>query len=198
VSLRQWRYRASGQQERDEIAAIRSTAQLFGAMAAGLLPEITALTVQVGIERVSADAADQCTPSRLDSLTGSRWRSTVPAASWRPSGMALASARDHASRAADFAAAAVRAAEHADAIPLGPWRDACDMRFARGDAQSARNLSVSAHHHLLNALAAYDEYVRLLAAELAPADLDTPTPAPVAQPIAAPDWPVRQGREVRP
>jgi len=212
VTLATWWYRVSGQAERDEVAAIRSMAYRFGQTAATLLPEINALTALVGIERLpdpppyleptpDYEAADKCTASRWESLTGSRWRNTMPVTGWRPSAQALCRAQDHASRAADFAAAAVRAAEHAHAMLDRLHRDACDVRLARSDAQSARDLIVWAHTHMVQAHAAYAEHVRLLAGELAPAgmdDMDAPEPEPVEQPIAVPDWPVRQRQEVQP
>ena len=212
MTLATWWYRVSGQAERDEVAAIRSMAYRFGQTAATLLPEINALTALVGIERLpdpppyleptpDYEAADKCTASRWESLTGSRWRNTMPVTGWRPSAQALYRAQDHASRAADFAAAAVRAAEHAAAMLDRLHCDACALRLARGDAESARDLVVRAHHHMLDALTAYDKYERLLADELAPADLsdlDLDLPAPVEQPIPVPDWPVRQRRAVRP
>ena len=95
----------------------------------------------------------------------------------------------------------MRAAEHAVAILDRLHCDACALRLARGDAESARDLAVWAHHHMLDALTAYDKYERLLADELAPADLsdlDLPVPAQAEQPIPVSDWPVRQRRAVRP
>lgn len=212
MTLAKWWHRVSGQAERDEIAAIRGMSYRFGQTAANLLPEINDLTVRVGIERVpdppshltptpDYNAADKCTATRWESLTGSRWRNTVAVTGGWHSTRALCIAQDHASSAADFAAAAVRAAEHAAAILDRLHCDACALRLARGDAESARDLAVWAHHHMLDALTAYDKYERLLADELAPADLsdlDLDLPAPVEQPIPVPDWPVRQRRAVRP
>ena len=74
-----------------------------------------------------------------------------------------------------------------------------DLRYAEDCAKSARDMALAAHRNQLDAQAAYGQYERLRAAELAPADDDLPPldlPAPVAvpveQPIAVPDWPVRQ------
>ncbi len=199
MTIAQWWYRVSGQQQRDEIASIRGMAQRFGAAAATLLPEITALTAQVGIERVPGwdeSTADQCTPTRWRSLTGRQ-------SYWTPSGTQLGRAQNHATHACDFAEGAIRNADKALAMLDRLALDPTELCYAHSNADFARDLAVGAHTHLIQGLVAYDEYARLRdaesAAELAPADLsdlDLPAPAPVEQPIPAPDWPVRQRKGV--
>ena len=65
MTIAKWWYRVSGQQQRDEVAAIRSMAYRFGQTAATLLPEINALTALVGIERLpDPDRAGRATADR--------------------------------------------------------------------------------------------------------------------------------------
>ena len=68
MSLQQWWYRVSGQQQRGEIAAIRAMANRYSDAALSLMPEILRLVELVGIERDTAWATInetyQCTPAR--------------------------------------------------------------------------------------------------------------------------------------
>ena len=213
MSLQQWWYRVSGQQQRDEIAAVRAMANRYSDAALSLMPEILRLVEQVGIERSAAWATInetyQCTPTRWDSLTGHQWRTLGAHNYWGQSGNELRHAQDHAAHAHDYAESAISYADRALATINRLDCQGHNLRYATDCAKAARDMALDAHRHLLEGQAAYGRYERLRAAELAPADddlppLDLPAPAPVAvpveQPIAVPDWPVpvRQRKEAQP
>ena len=211
MSLQQWWYRVSGQQQRDEIAAVRAMANRYSDAALSLMPEILRLVEQVGIERSAAWATInetyQCTPTRWDSLTGHQWRTLGAHNYWGQSGNELCHAQDHAAHAYDYAESAVSYADRAIAMITRLDCQSHELRYAVDCAKSARDMALAAHRHMLQGQAAYGQYERLLAAELAVADDDLPpldlpapvvVPVPEEQPIAVPNWPVRQRKEAQP
>lgn len=203
MSLQQWWYRVSGQQQRGEIAAIRAMANRYSDAALSLMPEILRLVELVGIERNTAWATInetyQCTPTRWDSLTGHQWRTLGAHNYWGQSGNELRHAQDHAAHAYDFSESAVSYADRAIAMITRLDCQSHELRYAVDCAKSARDMALDAHRHLLEGQAAYGQYERLLAAESKFDELPMPAhprpvvqPAPVEQPIAVSDWPVRQ------
>jgi hypothetical protein len=211
VSLQQWWYRVSGQQQRDEIAAVRSMANRYSDAALSLMPEILRLVEQVGIERSAAwatiDGTFQCTPTRWDSLTGHQWRTLGTHNYWGQSGNELHHAQDHAAHAHDFAEAAVSYADRALSMITRLDCQSHNLRYATDCAKSACDMAMAAHRHMLQGQAAYAQYERLRAAELAPSPLDLPAPVavqpapvavPVEQPILVADWPMPQRKEAQP
>ena len=184
-----WWYRVSGQQQRDEIAAIRSMANRYGDAALSLVPEIVHLTQQVGIERRPAwgeSTADQCTPTRWASLTGFQWR-TMSGRNDGWSDSQLTNAQEHAGKAFDYAESAISYADQALAMLTRLDCQPEYMRHADNSADAAREMALAAHRHMLQGQAAYGQHERLHAAELASAP--PPVPVSVEQPIPW-TWPV--------
>ena len=205
MSLQQWWYRVSGQQQRDEIAAIRATANRYSDAALSLMPEILRLVEQVGIERSAAWATInetyQCTPARWDSLTGRQWRTLGTNNYWGQSGNELRHAQDHAAHAYDFSESAVSYADRALTMLARLDCQGHDLRYATDCADAARDMALAAHRHMLQGQAAYGQHERLRNAVQPIAQPARPRPVvqqpapvavPVEQPIAVPDWPVRQ------